>query len=237
MKVCCISDIHMKHDRLQLPEADTLVIAGDFLMKGTVGELYVFCTWLATLPKKFKHKVIVAGNHDICLEDEKTRLEAEAMIGDTGAWYLRDTGITLDGVRFYGSPWQPTFHDWAFNLPRGKPLADKWDMIYPDTQVLITHGPAYGIRDEAPRGGLGWGDVRTENVGCKDLRRKILGSSHEENLIDNSLKLHVFGHIHHSYGVETKRSERRRNEEVIFVNASVCDERYQPVNLPNVIDI
>ena len=34
----------------------------------------------------------------------------------TNAIYLEDSGVEIDGVRFWGSPWTPTFMDWAFML-------------------------------------------------------------------------------------------------------------------------
>ena len=60
----------------------------------------------------------------------------EEMRGDLTAYktidYLEDEQLTLyydgpngdipeDNVRIYGSPWQPEFFNWAFNLPRNGP--------------------------------------------------------------------------------------------------------------------
>ena len=69
---------------------------------------------------------------------------------------MQDDGVTLyfdgpngdfpeDNVRIYGSPWQPEFYNWAFNLPRnGEEMKARWDAIPDNTDILITHGPAYG---------------------------------------------------------------------------------------------
>jgi hypothetical protein len=35
--------------------------------------------------------------------------------------YLQDQACTIEGIRFYGSPWTPEFNEWTFNLPRGTP--------------------------------------------------------------------------------------------------------------------
>ena len=40
----------------------------------------------------------------------------------TNCRYLQDEEVVLDGVRFYGAPWQPEFCAWAFNVNRGRLL-------------------------------------------------------------------------------------------------------------------
>jgi Icc-related predicted phosphoesterase len=128
-------------------------------------------------------KVLVAGNHDFAYEREAVAVEALIPAGIT---YLRDTGVVIDGVRFWGSPWQPWFFDWAFNLHRGAEIAAKWALIPDDVQVLITHGPPHGILDVVAR-------PRGKHVGCEALRDRITALP--------ALRLHAFGHhIHEAYG-------------------------------------
>ena len=110
------------------------------------------------------------------------------------------------------SPDQLPFYDWAFNLPRGKALAKVWAKIPDDTDVLITHGPPYGILDKTERG---------EHCGCQDLLERI-------KVIQ--LKLHIFGHIHEGYGMF-------QDESTTFVNGSVCDADYNPRNAAQVYEI
>jgi Icc-related predicted phosphoesterase len=87
------------------------------------------------------------------------------------------------GVRFWGSPWQPEYNDWAFNLPRGAPLAAKWAAIPEEIDVLITHGPPEGLGDRSSTGG---------RSGCADLRTRVR---------EVRPRLHLFGHIHEDGGV------------------------------------
>jgi Icc-related predicted phosphoesterase len=98
---------------------------------------------------------------------------------------------------------------------RGAELAEKWRIIPHDTDVLITHCPPFGILDEVPR------QYWLENTGCEELRKRV------EALRP---KLHIFGHIHCSYGEEEQFSTH-------FVNASNCDESYNPTNAPVIIDL
>ena len=117
----------------------------------------------------------------------------------------------VDGLEVWGSPWQPWFHDWAFNLERGAALAEKWAMIPDSTDLLITHGPPHGILDACFDG---------RRVGCEELTRAV------ERVRP---KLHVFGHIHEAYGVVDDGT-------TLFVNASNCNLRYRPANAPIVVD-
>ena len=115
--------------------------------------------------------------------------------------------MTIENIKFYGSPWQPEFYNWAFNLARGKVIREKWDLIPEDTDVLITHGPP-----------LGHGDITLggEFVGCKDLLEVI------EKIRP---KYHIFGHIHENPGCT-------KNEHTTFINASTCTLSYNPTNAP-----
>jgi Icc-related predicted phosphoesterase len=138
-----------------------------------------------------------------------------SLLEQRGIIYLCDEVIVLDGVRFYGSPWQPEFFNWAFNLPRkGPALRAKWDAIPDDTNVLVTHGPEYGMLD-APGPG--------NHVGCELLRHRL-------STLRN-LKAHIFGHIHEGYGA------RCGPHSYDSINASTCNRQYRPVNEPIVWDL
>ena len=204
MRVVCISDTHERHDQIALPDGDLLVCAGDVTAQGDPASLLRFARWMERQPHR--HKILIAGNHDFCFERNG------ASLLPAGVHYLQDSGVTVDGVRVWGSPWQPRFFDWAFNLDRGPQLAAKWALIPADTDVLVTHGPPFGTLDLTPRG---------DRVGCEALAARL------DQL---RVRLHVFGHIHHSYGM-VEHGQR------VSVNASICDERYRPAHQPIVVDI
>lgn len=218
MRLVCLSDTHNFHDRLAVPEGDILVHAGDFTMRGRRAEIAAFDSWLGTLPHR--HKLVVAGNHDFLFQDEPAA--ARALL--TNATYLEDSGVTLDGVTFWGSPWQPWFFDWAFNLRRGAPLKAKWDLIPAGTDVLVTHGPPHKVRDRVlkPIGrGIGLIIGTGDEVGCEELKKAV------DRLTP---RVHLFGHIHEGYGQETRGK-------TTFVNAASCDKDYRPANPPIVVDL
>lgn len=227
MRLVCISDTHQLHNHIQLPHGDVLICAGDFCSRGTLAEADNFAEWFVSRPHKYK--VVVAGNHDMCFEHLKFRSHAESLFDQDNVFYLRDSGVIIEGVNFYGSPWQPEFYDWAFNLPRlGPELRDFWDRIPENTNVLVTHGPPHGILDDTPskfnprfrkrKGAL-------ESVGCELLRKRVDQLSKLKNL-----KAHVFGHIHYSAGTIYK-------DGVQYINAASCTEQYKPLNVPKVFDL
>ena len=204
MKVVCLSDTHNFGAEIAVPDGDLLIHAGDGTINGTDAEFTEFALWIRALPHR--HKVLIAGNHDWLFQ---TRPEAARRMFD-GVHYLQDSSIVIEGLKIYGSPWQPRFFDWAFNLNRGAAMAAKWEAIPEDTDILITHGPPQGILDRTPAGDL---------AGCEELRKRI-----------DAIRpgLHVFGHIHLGYGVLESAG-------TVFVNASNCNEAYEPVNPPIVL--
>lgn len=205
MRVVCLSDTHLRHRSILVPDGDVLLVAGDVTKRGHADELADFDDWLGALPHPTK--VWVAGNHDFGLQ-----LDPLAPGRIRHATYLCDAGTTAGGLRIWGSPWQPVFFEWAFNLPRGGPLREKWAQIPSDTDILVTHGPPRGILDRTRHG---------EHVGCDDLLAAV------ERLRP---RLHVFGHIHESAG-------RLERDGTVFVNASICDLQYRPTNPPVVVDL
>jgi predicted phosphohydrolase len=207
LRLVCMSDLHhIKHD-FPVPDGDVLIIAGDVCGYGRLSELEEFDQFLAGLPHS--HKLLIAGNHDWPFVSVNSS-EAGQLVKN--ATYLQDAGIEIGGLQFWGSPWQPWFLDWAFNLPRGPELAAIWKKIPDDTDVLITHTPPYGILDRLISG---------KHAECADLVHALARVKP---------KVHVFGHIHEAYG-------RVEQDGTIYVNASVRNFRYQLVNPPIVVDL
>ena len=174
-------------------------------MTGGLKYVHEELAWFNSLPHR--HKIIIAGNHDWAFQhflSEGHENLAEDICQP--AYYLRDNGVEIEGLKFWGSPWQPWFCDWAFNLRRGPEIRAKWDLIPEGVDVLVTHGPPMGILDR----------VGNSHVGCADLAVAVARLAP---------KIHVFGHIHSGYGQESNRRTR-------FYNASVVNEAYRLANEP-----
>lgn len=206
LRVVCLSDTHGHHGALEIPDGDLFVHAGDFTKRGTLAEVAAFDAFLAELPHP--HKLVVAGNHDFLFERSPSLARATL----THATYLEHATAEVCGLRVFGSPWQPWFHDWAFNLRRGAPLRERWAAVPEGLDLLITHTPPHGVLDHVARAGP---------VGCEELRQALPRLRP---------RFHVFGHIHEGYG-------RAEVDGVHCVNASICDLSYHPANAPVVLEI
>lgn len=213
MRLVCISDTHSLHENVILPEGDILVCAGDITNDGSILDLHSFLNWMKNLyVDTYKKIIVIAGNHDLCFEQQPSL--SRNLVKDSGLVYLQDEFIDIEGLKIFGSPNTPFFCNWAFNKQRGKELRKIWKQIPNETNILITHGPAYGILDTIT--------PTSENLGCEELYKRI-------QKLPN-LKISICGHIHGGYGM-TKINN------ITYINASICTERYEPINLPIVIDI
>ena len=218
VRVVAISDTHTYHDKLNLPDGDILIHSGDFTFKGREDEVRSFGEWFKAQPHE--HKCVISGNHDLSFERSRANALNWLFNGgkvNEGFHYLQDNEVVVKvgdrNIKIYGSPHQPWFHNWAFNLPRGPQLEQVWSFIPEDTDILVTHSPPEGYGDLCDHG---------ERVGCEDLLARIKELP--------QLKLHCFGHIHEAYGVYQLGN-------TVIANASSCNLDYDLVNKPIVIDI
>jgi Icc-related predicted phosphoesterase len=221
MKIVLISDTHCRLRKVEVPEGDLLLHAGDLTFRGDHEEIWQELRELGRIAKNFKHGcVFIAGNHDWLGERDPSLMKQMAI--DEGLIYLDHSSIQIEGLNIFGSAYTPFFCNWAFNVYRGEALAEKWAQIPDNTDILITHGPPMGILDPVERFNKRTGEVDIEHVGCEDLYSRI------QQL--KQLKLHVFGHIHLGYG-------QLKIGDITYVNASVCTESYKPINSPIVIEL
>ena len=162
-----ISDTHGAHRRLgELPAADVVVHSGDFTMAGSEAEAIDFLNWLCDLPHR--HKIFICGNHDECLYG------ANIDGLDSNVHYLCNSGVKIDGVKFYGVP---MFMADCISERQNENYA----AIPADTDVLVTHTPPYGILDLD----------NNLHYGSEALLQRVA---------EVSPRLHLFGHIHRQHG-------------------------------------
>lgn len=236
MKIDCISDLHGHYPKLE--GGDLLIIAGDLTANDTEMVYNEFFCWLRS--QNYEDIIVIAGNHDNYLMNFKWPKDLE----DAGEFtYLCDSGTEFEGLKIWGSPWTKSFvgmnpHCMAFTCATDEHLAEKWALIPDDIDILVTHSPPYGILDKVK---IGWFKLSHpsvpvyEHVGSHSLALKV-------GKMETPPKLHVFGHIHESYGQEHKRWWKKPEDlpkeiatdipKTIFINASHVNENYEPVNKP-----
>jgi predicted phosphodiesterase len=213
IKIVCLSDLHGHLP--EVPDADLLLLAGDYCPTTKDQNWWLRDSFEPWLHEKSLRMIVVgiAGNHDLIFEkrpDLVPRL----------SWkYLQDSAVRVSfehkgSLKIYGTPWQLRFCDWAFNLDE-KELDDKFAMIPDDTDVILTHGPPWGIGDQTDH---------KDRIGSRGLLKRC-------NEIQP--KLVVYGHNHSGYGVRTNPVAPGP----VFVNCAHMDEQYRPVNQPVVIEL
>jgi Icc-related predicted phosphoesterase len=211
VRLVLTSDTHgLLPPDLILPPGEMLIHAGDATMMGRLDEVRAFAKWMRRQPHL--HKLYVPGNHDFAFELNSPNHDiALAFMADAGVTVLIDSLVTIQGLRIYGMPWTPTFGRWAFM--RDKSGMERACAQIPDRlDILITHGPPYGILD---RNGEG------ERCGSGALLERIK---------DTAPRLNVHGHIHPGHGMEMRYG-------TAFFNVAACDDRRQYVNPATVYDL
>lgn len=209
IKIDCISDLHMYFGP-QLDGGDILVMSGDISYVGKAIDFAEFDFWLGKLKDKYKAIVVTPGNHDLGSERNPSLFKS---LVPNATHYLINEPATILGLNFWVSPITPTFFDWAWMADRGEPIKRYWDMIPANTDVLVTHGPPYGILDQCPDH---LDQSRMVNVGCEELLKAVQRIKP---------RLHIFGHIHEAYGIQVIN-------DTTFVNCAIMDGQYNPVNKP-----
>jgi len=190
IKIVCISDTHELHREVDVPDGDLLIHAGDFtVLSKSAAAIRDFNAWLGTLPHA--QKLLIPGNHEFFLESEPNQRKLIS-----NATVLIHESIEMQGLKIWGSPTTPLYGG-AFGLSSERDRVKLYSQVPPDTDILVTHGPPFGILDQA--------SGSSDHQGCPILLDRVLQSKP---------KLHVFGHVHGAHGTFS-------TEETVFVNAAL----------------
>ena len=233
MRIVAVSDLHGHLP--EVPPCDLLLLAGDLTpathryhdnMAAAAGWFDgPFRAWLDAAPAA--EVVGVAGNHDWVFQ------KAPHLVSKDLRWtYLQDSGVTKFGLKLWGTPWQPWFHDWAFNAHPEK-MRQVAGLIPLDTDVLVMHGPPKFFGDTArrweqvPVKGPATAAITYEHVGCPHLRERVFAAV--------GLRLAVFGHIHSGRGVYRMNRPDDRPD-TLLANVALVNEDYLPVHRPIAFD-
>ncbi len=217
--ICAISDTHNRHQKLTIPPCTFLIHCGDESFQGTKSETKHFAKWFNKQPAK--HKIWTPGNHSRNFKRDYPQSLEWMKVHCPDIHVLINEDVILEGLKLWGSPWTPFFCDWAYNgavtpsdaaIRRIPYMQDIWRQIPLDTDVLITHGPPRGILDLNQEG---------YRQGCCHLLQRL-------QYVEP--RVHIFGHLHGSYGHMTVRNTE-------YYNVSSCDEDYNCVNPVTVIEL
>ena len=209
MKIWHISDTHTYHGLLIIPEdIDMVIHSGDATNPKnpylSEDEMQNFIYWYSLLP--IKHKVFVAGNHDVCIEKnfiKKDDFERAGII------YLENDYIEIEGIKIWGSPVTPTFGEWAFMKARHK-THELWQQIPDDTDIVVVHGPPATMLD------LSY-NRKNQLESCGD-------SALMKRLLDINPKLCLFGHIHNCKDIINAGTRKLSIRDTIYSNGSVVTD-------------
>ncbi|KAF9452850.1 Metallo-dependent phosphatase [Macrolepiota fuliginosa MF-IS2] len=198
----CISDNHSR-TQCDLPPGDVLLHAGDLSSWGYPAQVMKTLDWIKSLD--YPTKIIIAGNHDLCLDEdvppfgEDLGPESLATIRE----YVRGEEMKKANVHYleyesfefmtaagrkwivYGSPASPKHASGAFQYSERQAAQLIYDKIPSDTEILITHTPAKYCLDLTAKG---------KKAGCRVLRERLKSLE--------ACRLHVFGHIHEDAGAD-----------------------------------
>jgi Icc-related predicted phosphoesterase len=184
MRILAFSDLHRDLDQaarlVELSEgADVVIGAGDFASVHEGLE-----DTIGALAGIEKPAVLVPGNNET----------ADALREAASAWpsatVLHGEGASIEGAEFFGlgagipiTPW-----DWSFDLDDA--AATEMLSGCPDGAILVLHSP--------PRGHCDVGGAGDDHFGSEALLHAIA---------DRRPRLAVCGHIHESWGCESRIGE------------------------------
>ncbi|KAH0786308.1 metallophosphoesterase domain-containing protein 1 [Histomonas meleagridis] len=229
IRLLCLSDTHGMHEQIpqeQLFKCDILIFAGDFSNLGNPKEVASFVKWIDALG--IKNNIVIAGNSDLPFETKKlehfrniyqsyskTNIPIEDVknyvLDDKNITYLEHNSCVIDGIKIFGSPYQPEFKDLAFNM-YGNDAVSRWSDVPNDADIIITHGPPKEIGDTTSTG---------FHAGCPELRKAIEKAKPA---------LCIFGHIHEAHSIQTIG-------ETLYCNVSILDGKNHVANKPTYIDM
>lgn len=208
MIIDCIGCLHGARPKLE--GGDLLIVTGDLTRRDEPNEYAEFVIWLQA--QKYSKKIVIAGNHDNFIYQYANWAD----IADLGFIYLCDSGAEFQGLKIWGSPWTSRFdginpNTCAFTRANDEEITPRFQMIPDDVDILITHSPPFTIRDKITNG---------YQVGSPSLMAM--------HICRLRPKLWAFSHIHEGYGEEGPYVWN----DTRYVNCSIMNEHYQPVNAP-----
>lgn len=222
MQVVALSDTHLTHSQLEVPDGDLFLFAGDF-ESTSISRLRAQLDWLQQLPHKYK--VFIAGNHDFIFQTTAINLifteysvhkplaQSLLQASAPGLYYLENSGVIINKKLIWGTPNTPSFGSWAFMESEAK-LGRRFQQMPQKLDILISHGPPYGILDKTETGIHAGSSALLEASNLREIKH------------------HLFGHIHPHYEVREQHSESRS-----WYNVGVTDDQLNVIHKPTIFKL
>jgi Icc-related predicted phosphoesterase len=217
MKITCLGCCHGYYPEIN--PCDILIVTGDLTAHDKLSEYKQFDLWLKR--QSAKHKIVIAGNHDMLMERSGYTIE--------NGRYLCNELLEIEGLKIWGSPnslWFPGInpHCTAFTGNEND-LEKLYKKIPEGIDILVTHTPPHLVLDEIKAIKFTGRDA-FENVGSESLLH------HMERVVP---KYHIFSHIHENGGEMIGYNHGRHD--TLCANVSIMNEFYRPVNEPITIEV
>jgi Icc-related predicted phosphoesterase len=209
-KIWHISDTHGHHGMLDIPyDIDVVVFSGDESNTKdytNANETLDFIEWFSSL--YIETKIMIAGNHSAAIYNKWVR---RSEIEEKGIIYLENESTTVNRIKYFGTPYSPTFHEWFFMKDRGK-MHKVWDLMDKDVDVIISHGPPKGILDLSvnPDGSL-------DLCGDGNLKTRLMKKEFNPKAV-------LFGHIHNVGVIINQGVLKLSGFDTQFSNGSVVED-------------
>ncbi len=217
IKIVSTSDIHGELD-FKIPIGDILTISGDICpVRGShspTAQMFwlndYFLPWCDSLIKDgtFKYIVFIAGNHDFVFRKVVNFPGSNFhFVLPPNVHYLQDSMVELEGVKIYGTPWTPTFGNWAY-MKDDTDLDEIHAKIPEGIDILLSHGPAKY-----------WGDIILKGP-YADEKGNLGSESLRKHVVRVKPQYFIYGHIHEASHIPTKHNMDL--EEPSKYTTSVC---------------
>ena len=232
-RLVIVSDSHNKHNELILPQGTILIHCGDGTYHGEVAETINWLVWLQLQTHKYQAVLSIFGNHEIYVSQNVDEFrELRSIYAPDVKWLTMNSWKDpVSGLKFYGCPYVNFINGhWVWEATESE-MEELVKKIPNDIDVLISHGPPYGILDNfyrkraiddlTARFGIRFEEIELK-VGSKALLKRIQ---------EIRPSVVCFGHIHENGNTKLEI------DGITYINAAILDEHYEIAHEPMVIDV
>ena len=225
MKIAALSDLHGNFPKIESlldQEIDLLLVVGDIaggshLTNAQYKSMTDFFKWVDKINPGTC--IITPGNHDYWDWGQLFKYRERPK----NTYCLIDQHREVDGLIVHGTPWSIEFLGWNY-MKEDERLAPHWENIHPDTDILINHGPAYGLCDS----------ILTPAAHDKRPMQHHGSKSLYNELLKRNIPRVLTGHIH---GADHGDVSLGKEYDTLCSCVSILDEEYKFKHEPKIFEM